>query len=248
MKRHIVKTENYERFRTGISAVEQRGAMEASMMLVTGEAGLGKSGTVDQWAVQRGAAYLRAKEGWTPNWFYQELAENLKLDTSGRTKHLFGRIVGYVGAHQVPIVIDEVEHCLDNGAAVLEAVRDISDLTEVIVILVGMDQVQPKIARYKQISSRIAKVVEFHAAEINDVQLVCDQLAEVKIEKDLVQEIFRQSNGVMRQVMNAIATCERQAQRNGVDKIALADMAGQVLTHDWQSRRKQVIKTMNGGR
>ncbi len=243
MKKQFVKTENYERFRTGITAVENRGAAEASLMLVTAEAGFGKSTTVDHWAIASGAAYVRAKEGWTPAWFKSELAENLKLDTRGRPKELFARIAGYVGGNQLPIVIDEVEHCLENNAAVLEAVRDLSDLTEVLVILVGMDQVQARIARHRQISSRIARVVEFQPASINDVLITCKQLAEVDIADDLVTEIHRASGGRMRDIMNAIATVENTAKRNGATQITLADMAGQSLTHDWQSRRPRIIKS-----
>lgn len=245
MKKTFVKTiTNYERFRTGLTAVETRGAAEASLLLVTGEAGFGKSQTVDHWAVHTGAAYLRAKTEWTPHYFMHELAETLKLDTRGRAKDLFGRVAGVIGGQQIPLVIDEVEHCLHNNAKVLEAVRDLSDLTEVTVVIVGMEQVQAKIARHAQISSRIAKVVEFKPASIEDVSEFCTQLAEVQIAEDLVTEIHRQSAGRVREVLNAIATVERTAQRNGEKIIHLGDMAGQVLTHDWQARRPRVIKSV----
>lgn len=241
MKKEFVKTENFERFRTGITAVEDRGASEASLMLVTAEAGLGKSTTVDHWAIQKGAVYLRAKEGWTPAWFRTELAESLKLDSRGRPKDVFARIAGYIGSNQTPIVIDEVEHCMAHSAAVLEAIRDLSDLTEVLVVLVGMDQVHASIAKYRQISSRIARVVEFQPASINDVALTCQQLAEFEIADDLIHEIHAQSAGRMRHVMNAIAVIESHAKRNGATKVALADMAGQILTHDWQARKTRKV-------
>lgn len=243
MKKQFVKTiNNYERFRTGISAVEARGAAEASMMLVTGEAGYGKSQTVDYWAVQNSAAYLRAKVEWTPHYFMAELAETLKIDGRGRAKDVFARIAGVLGSQQIPLVIDEAEHCLRDGAQVLEAVRDLSDLTEVMVILVGMEQVQAKIARHAQISSRIAKVVEFTPATLEDVGEFCRHLSEVEIATDLVAEIHRQSTGRVREILNAIATVERTAKRNGADKAALADMAGQTLTHDWHARRPRVVR------
>ena len=244
MKNTFVKTSNYERFRTGITAVEDRGAAEASLMLVTGEAGYGKSETVDQWAIQTGAAYLRAKVEWTPRYFMTELAEHLKIDARGRAKDIFARISGYIGVQQIPLVIDEVEHCLRDNAQVLEAIRDLSDLTEVLVILVGMEQVQAKIARHAQISSRIAKVVEFQPAAVDDVALSCRQLAEVEILPELISEIHRQSAGRMREIMNAIAICERTAKRNGIAKIGLQEMAGQTLTHDWQARRPRVVKAV----
>jgi DNA transposition AAA+ family ATPase len=247
MKKVFVKgITNYERFRTGISAVESRGAAEASGLLVTAPAGFGKSQMVDHWAVANGAAYLRAKVEWTPRYFMTELAETLKLDSRGRAKDVFGRIAGVLGGQQIPLVIDEVEHCLRDSAQVLEAIRDLSDLTEVIVILVGMDQVQAKIARHAQISSRIAKVVEFLPSTLEDVAEFCKQLAEVTIAADLVAEIHRQSGGRVREIMNAIATVEQTAKRNGNAAASLQDMAGQTLTHDWQARRPRMVKAAGG--
>jgi hypothetical protein len=249
VKKVFVKNiSNYERFRTGISAVETRGATEASLMLVTGPAGFGKSQTVDQWAVANGAYYLRAKVEWTPSYFMRELAETMKVDSRGRAKDVFGRIAGVLGGQQLPLVIDEVEHCLRDSAQVLEAIRDLSDLTEVMVILVGMDQVQAKIHRHAQISSRIAKVVEFLPATLDDVTELCRQMAEVTIAPDLIAEIHRQSAGRVREVMNAIATVEQTAKRNGKAEASLQDMAGQVLIHDWQARRPRVVSSVKGSR
>lgn len=247
MKKIFVKTiANYEQFRTGISAVENRGAAEAGLMLVTGEAGYGKSETVHYWAAHNSAVYLRAKVEWTPRYFMTELAQELNTDQRGRAKDVFARIAGVLGSQQVPLVIDEAEHCLRDNAQVLEAVRDLSDLTEVMVILVGMEHIQAKIARHKQISSRIAKVVEFKPSSLDDVGEFCKQLSEVEIAPDLVSEIYRQSAGRVREIINAIATVEQTAKRNGADKASLSDMAGQTLTHDWQARRPRVIRAAGG--
>lgn len=242
MKRLFVKTKNYELFRTAVTTVENRGAAEASLLLVTARPGFGKSTTVDHWAISSGAAYLRAKEGWTPTWFRNELAENLKIDPTGRPKDVFARIAGFIGSNQVPLVIDEVEHCMANKAAVLEAIRDLSDLTEVLVVLVGMDKVEATISRYQQISSRIASVVEFKAADPEDVIQTCNQLSEVEIQTELIKEIYKQSEGRMRQVLNAIARVEATAKRNDLKTVTLNDMAGQTLTHDWQARKTRVVK------
>jgi DNA transposition AAA+ family ATPase len=238
VKKELVKTKNYELFRTGITAVEQRGAAEASLMLVVGEPGFSKSIVVEQWAVQVKAVYLRAKVEWTPSRFQHELAEALAVDTSGRAKEVFGRIISAIGRNQTPIVIDEVQHTLANRARVLEAVRDISDLTETIIVLVaGEERVLPRIARFPQISSRIAKVVEFAPAPIEDVARCCAELASVQIADDLVREVHRQANGRMRDVINAIARVEQVAKRNGQKKVSLADFQGKALVEDWQARR-----------
>lgn len=246
MKSVFVKTSNYKRFQEGLAAVEGRGAAESSLLLVTGEAGYGKSETVDQWAVQVGAAYLRAKTHWTPKVFLSELAVNLKVDPSGKSNDIFARVSGYIGRNQTPIVIDEVDHCMRDNASVLEAVRDLSDLTEVLVVLVGMDKAQAKISKFLQISSRIAHVVTFMPSSIEDVIMTCAQKCEVKVANDLAAEIHRQSKGRMREVMNAIALIEREAKLNGLQEISLKQIGNRLLTLDWQTSKQRYAAPVGG--
>lgn len=241
MKKHYVKTSNFHRFNDGIQAVEERGAAEASMMLVFGNAGYGKSETLDHWATQNDAIYLRANVDWTPKYFLIELAKFLRIDTSGTAEQLFTRLMAKIAAEQMPIVIDEADHCLHNNAAVLEKVRDFADRTETLVILAGMEKIQGKIARHPQISSRIARAVEFSAATVEDTVKLCDELCEVKVHHALAAEMQKQSAGRVREILNAIALVERTGQRAGKAEVTLADMAGQALTHDWQSRRQRVV-------
>lgn len=247
MKKHYVKTGNFIKFRDGIQAVEERGAAEASMMLVFGNAGYGKSETLDHWATQNDAIYLRANVDWTPKYFLIELAKFLRIDTSGTAEQLFTRLMAKIAAEQMPIVIDEADHCLHNNAAVLEKVRDFADRTETLVILAGMEKIQGKIARHPQISSRIARAVEFSAATVEDTIKLCDELCEIAVHRELAAEINKQSAGRVREILNAIALVERTGLRAGKAEVTIADMAGQALTHDWQSRRQRVV-AMKAGR
>lgn len=236
MKKGFVQNSNYVRFVHTVKATEQRGAREASMMLVTGPAGLGKSATVDRWAVDTNALYLRGKETWTKRALLIELADLLRIPTTATNHALQAKIIGAIGARQNPIIIDEAEHTVRSSASILECIRDISDLTETLVVLVGMESIEGMIARYPQISGRIASVARFEALTIQDVQLACGQLAEVKIDADLVKELHRQSAGKMRLVMNGIATIERLAKTNGVE--ATYQALGQAeLCIEWQARR-----------
>ncbi len=246
MKKHFVKTGNFLRFLDGIQAVEARGAMEASMMLVHGNAGYGKSETLDHWSTQNDAIYLRANVDWTPKYFLIELAKFLRTDPSGSAEKLFARLLAKIAGEQIPIVIDEADHCLHNNAAVLEKIRDFADRSETLVILAGMEKIQGKIARHDQISSRIARAVEFTAATVEDTQKLCDELCEVKVHPALSLEIQKASGGRVREIMNAIAVVERAGLRKGGGMIALEDVEGLALTHDWQARKPRVVRI--GGR
>lgn len=241
MRRTFVRTSNYERFAAGVAAVENRGAAEAGMMLVYGLPGLGKSEMLTSWAVDTSAVFLRANVDWTPRYFLVELAKALAVDPRGTSEQLFNRMLAVIATQQIPLVIDEAEATLKNHAAVLEKIRDFSDRTETMVILVGMEAIQRNIARHQQISSRIAQVVEITPATLEDVALTCHQLSEVRIAPDLVAEIHRQSSGRMREVMNAIATVERVGKMNGLELVDVAAVEGMSITHNWQARRPRVV-------
>lgn len=240
MKKAFVQNSNYVRFVEAVKAVEQRGAREASILLVTGPAGLGKSETVDRFAMDTNAIYLRAKETWTKRGLLTEMADCLKLSNSGRNQEVQARIIGHVAARQTPIVIDEAEFTVRTTASILECVRDISDLTEVLVVLVGMETIESRIARYPQISSRVAQVVHFAPLTEQDVLLTARQLAEVNIGTDVVSELHRQSEGRMRLVMNGIAAIERLAKTNGLNEVRADHIRDVPLCHDWQGRRARV--------
>ncbi|MGO4380345.1 AAA family ATPase [Pseudoduganella sp. RAF53_2] len=240
MKKGFVQNSNYARFVQTVKATEQRGAREASMMLVTGPAGLGKSATVDRYAVDTSALYLRGKETWTKRALLMELAELLRIPTNATNHALQAKIIGAIGARQTPIIIDEAEHTVSRSASILECIRDISDLTETLIVLVGMESMESMIARHPQISSRIAAVARFEALTVQDVQLACKQLSEFPMDAELVQELHRQSAGKMRLVMNGIANIERVAKTNGLTSATFEAMRGVELCIEWQARRPRV--------
>lgn len=236
MRHHFVETENAARYRASIQMLEQRGAMEAGGLLVTARPGEGKSTVVDHWAVRSGAVYLRAKTEWTPHYMMLELAQALDVDTRGKAKDLFARVQARIAADQIPIIVDEVEHALRDSAACLEQLRDISDLSEVIVVLIGMEQARGRISKHMQLASRIGYVCEFKPATISDVRLACDQLCEVGVSDDLVAEIHAQSDGRMRMVLNAISRAEMVGKKMQRATVTRDDLRNVPLCEDWQSR------------
>lgn len=240
MKPGFAMTSNVQRFLAGISVVEDRGAREASMMLVTGDPGYGKTAAAFWWALQHNAVFLRGKASWTPFWLLSELVSELKGRPSHSSEELSKQAVISLLREPRAVVIDEVEHTFHN-LQVLETIRDLVDLVTVPMVLIGTDQVQNRVARYAQFSSRIASVVQFHPATVKDVRTICDHKLEIPVADDLVEEVHRQSGGRVREVMNALAKVERFGKaRTGAaaqKPVVLADMAGLPLTHDWQAKR-----------
>jgi hypothetical protein len=236
MKNQFATTSNVERFLAAMAALKHRGASEASWILLTGLPGLGKTELVEWWALRHDAIYLRAKAAWTPRSAMIELAEKLGIAPARTSVDLFGQILSVLGRTPAPVVVDEIEHCL-RDAKVLEIFRDLSDLTEIPVVVVGMDAVRTQIQRYEQISSRIHQVVDILPAIPADVRLMAETLVEVPLvwADDLIHKIHVESEGRYRLIMDALAEIERQAKRNGLTAVNAADFP-QKLTHDWRVR------------
>ncbi len=238
MKAVFAPVSNVDRFLAGMALVQKRGAAEASMMLVTSEPGFGKTETL-QWYVtqQPHAVYLRCKSGYTRHWFLKDLLHELGIQPARLTEDMFRQAKEALGSLPYILVIDEIEHALAD-IRVMEAIRDLSDLTEIPVVLVGMDQVKDKIrARYPQITSRIATIVHFQPVTEQDIRTAAAHLLEgLTLSDDLVAEILRRCEGRMRLVLNALANCERIAKARRAGQLGLADVDGQELIHDWQRR------------
>lgn len=248
MKKQFVKTENYTRFVAAVRAVEQRGAAEAGMLLLHGLPGLGKSHTADRWAIETGAAFLRAKVDWTPRYFLRDLAAALRtVDPTGTSQQLFGRLVDHLARSQQPLVIDEAEFALQKNAAVLEKVRDISDYAEITVVLIGMERISRMIAKHGQIHSRIGAAVEFTPATLGDVSYACNLLSEVPLSEAMCVEVHRLSGGRMREVLNIVAAVERIAKESGLATADVEHFQGVALSYDWQTQKPKTIRSKAKG-
>lgn len=236
MKNLFAMTSNADRFLAAMKALEKRGAQEASWVLLTGLPGLGKTELVEWWALRHDAIYLRAKSAWTPRAALIELAERLGIAPARKSGELFGQILGVLGRSPAPLVVDEIEHCL-RDAKVLEVFRDLSDLTEIPVVVVGMDAVRTAIQRHEQISSRIHQVVDFLPATVDDVRLMADALIEIPLDwaDDLIVKVHMESEGRYRLIMDALAEIERHAKRSQLQRVCAADFPHK-LTHDWRLR------------
>lgn len=210
MKHSFAQTSNVRAFQQAVAVLERRGAPEASFALVTGEPGHGKSRIGQWWATQQRAAFIRLKTRSTPLWFFTELARKLgETAPAWRWRDLSAQVIELQARNPTPIVVDEVEHGLRDNAAVIEALRDVTDLTDTPVLLLGREHVPSALRAHKQIWTRISSHVVFGPLSLEDVSLCFETLSEVEAAPDVIVEIHAQSEGRVRLVLNAIKTVER---------------------------------------
>lgn len=231
MKTEFIKTSGVKALLAAVTKAQARGSREASWIAIMGDRGTGKTRALQWWALKHQAVYIRLGTDWSARWLLEELAKELGLSVVERRRQdLFAKVVQAVAAGRIILVLDEVELEKVRGRVkLLEMIRDISDLTEMEVVIGGDEHGIRHILKYDQFASRVAETAQFGLATLDDIKLMCGTLAEVTIADDLAAEILRQSGGYLREAKNAIAAVESWAKANNRPSVAAADVAGRML-------------------
>ena len=210
-------------------------------MIVDGQPGLGKTSTVNWWAVRNECIYLRAKKEWTPQWMMRDLITALNAvplySFEKMYKQALELLAQFTNANSISgknfaIVVDEADH-IARSSRCLETLRDLSDYLEIPFILVGMGIIRNSLKRFPQIASRIGKYVEFKELDLEDTRLLVNTLCNVQIEDKLIAFIHKVTNGYSREIKEAIASIDRFAARNpGLELVTYDSMIGLPLMND----------------
>ena len=229
------KTRNVMRFMEGLDALKSRGAAEASWMLVEAEPGLGKSSLFGWYSVQNDVPLIRAKAGWTLNWMLRDLAEALYLEPRPSAKQNIEMLTTELIRLGEPLImVDEINHAA-RSVKVLETLRDLTDLTQAMLIVGGHKGMSSTLKAYKQIYDRISSIVEFQPATKSDVATLCAELSDVVFLPCAHDEILARTNGTHRLVMNAVARAERAGQRSS-EPVSAAMLKRLSLSSDLRPR------------
>lgn len=127
---------------------------------IYGDAGVGKTMTVSEWARgQKEVLVLFASRAYkSEKSFLKLLAKKIHAKTSGCIDDIFTSIVEQLQQEELTIIIDEAQRLPLNT---LEDIRDLNELTQTAIILVGNENVYKKMvgsqqSEFAQLFSRIS--------------------------------------------------------------------------------------------
>lgn len=240
MRNVYVQTSNSKAFAAKLASLNERGAGEACLMVVDGEPGLSKSRTALWFAVQQGAALVRAKKGWTPRWMLADILAAVTKEPpayaySDRYRQVVAKLAqeSLVAARErrtFAVIIDEADS-ISASREMLKTIQDISDMVEIPIILIGMGRIGHNLLRVPEVASRVGARVEFLPLTLEDTEAMVKGLAEVEVAPELIEFLHRASKGYAREVKEGIAVIERFGKRNP-GPVTLAAMKDKVLLTD----------------
>ncbi len=144
-------------------------ANEGCLGMCYGRAGRGKSRTSVWYASNNNCLYIRAQKIWDSSIlaFLQTLCRELGIiQPPGRKVAAYDRALEVLRAEARPVFIDEVEKLPRNF---LEVIRDLSDMSQCVFVLVGEEELQNYLNRDRRVWSRVFQVCEFKPIEKADI-------------------------------------------------------------------------------
>jgi DNA transposition AAA+ family ATPase len=233
MKNAIAPVKNLQRLAELGDLLENRAARTPGIGIVTGDTGVGKSTGLTWYVGKKKAPYVRAMQLWTPSSMLTAIAQELDVAPHRDLARMTTEIVNALATHKSPLIIDEADYVVDQKR-LLNPLRDIHDLSQVPLILIGMAEFSKKLSSridQRQFSGRVAFKIEFAPLDLEDTNLLATTLLEgVKMEPDLVQRLHEVCEGSTRLICVGLQLVETHARTKNLKSVGLKEWGDRPLT------------------
>jgi DNA transposition AAA+ family ATPase len=225
----IVLTKNIHELLDAYNRLESSAPGSPKICLVHGTPGMGKSTGMDLLQRDFGAVNTRATAAWTPRTMLTTILRELgRDDVKGSNQDQLDEITRVLSISGRPLVVDEADYLFERRG-LLDLLRDIHDIAEVPLVLVGMERVVRKVNARELVASRVAEQVKFEKLDREDARQYTDELCEVEVTDDLLDHLHQKANGSARRIALGL----RQIELYGKDRGGVVNLA------QWQASGKQ---------
>lgn len=224
MRKIFVKTKNVKNFSGIINNLIDKSISTPKMGLIYGAPELGKSHTAIWWATKNNALYVRAQHKMNTKWLLKEILSEIGEDIKGNISTLSNQCKMRLKLNPHVLIVDEIDYLLESENTI-EVLRDIHDNVGIPVVLIGMQNSKNKLGKYQHLYDRLSEILEFQSFSKEDVDIIVDELSEIKITDDAKQIIFENTNR-FRQLIKTISGLENLAKTNGLNKIDVKQVKG----------------------
>ncbi len=228
MRHQIAHVKNIKLLYQAGEALRTRAPGVPGIGLLWGPTGFGKTTAAAWYANQCNALYVRAVATWTPSSMLGALMRELDSQPMSRCADMVAFIVERLALENRPVFVDEADYLLSKK--LLETLRDLHDLSNAPLILIGMADFRRKVIHREQLAGRIAQWVEVRAADIDDARALATACCEVEVADDLLKDLQRETRGSMRGMTVGLDRIEAVARKLGKDRMTAKDWGNREFT------------------
>ncbi|WP_019500863.1 AAA family ATPase [Pseudanabaena sp. PCC 6802] len=220
MRPILAKVKNLSNFQALYQALRDADPTIPRMGLVHGFTGAGKSTAVSWLLNQHRGIYVRANAVWTPS----AMLSKILIELGGEPRHSVAKnldaVVARMASTGKSLFVDEADYLFGN-LKLVETLRDIHDLADLPVVLIGMQGCDRRLEQRQQLDRRVTQRICFQAIDLEDAQLLADAVCEVEVAEDLVAAFLAEAKGSIAQCKIALSRIEKYAKGKGIDRIEL---------------------------
>jgi DNA transposition AAA+ family ATPase len=244
MKHEMAMTKNMRRFLASVDELMNRPMGTEGMGLLWGEPGEGKSTSVAYVADQYDAVYVRAMGCWTVTSMLGELCKELGGSRMLRRADMIDWIQRQLADNPRPIFVDEADY-LFRQFEMMDALRDIYDVSSCPVILIGMEDIARKIQNHGRFARRITQWIEFQGIDLDDARALVASICEINIADCLLGYLHQEARANIGRMTIGIRRIEKMAQASNLKTITREQWGDRPFFYDQPifGRRKAI----NGG-
>lgn len=210
-------------------ALRHRDPGVPGVAVIVGTTGYGKTTAAAWWRNKVDAVFVRANSTWTQTALLRAVLVELAEPEGRHRDEMLGRVVRQLRASGRPLIVDEADYLLGDRK-MLDTFRDLHDLSNVPLILIGMDGFAKGVKQVPQLAGRISRWVRFGAADAADARVVAEHVCEVKVADDLLGMLLDKAAGSMRGLIVGLSRIEEFARARQLESVDLATWGNRAFT------------------
>jgi DNA transposition AAA+ family ATPase len=220
---HFVVTKSIQKFQEGIDRINHKLKGVERMLLAVGEPGLGKTEAAIHYCAMNGAVLIRTLEMMSGSWMLRTIVSELGGAPYHRSDKNFELIKQLLASKPRTIIFDEVDR-FARKPEILETLRDIHDVCHCPMVFVGEEMADKKLMQNRRLYRRFVEIVRFEKLDTGGVKKFLTEMSEIKYQDDAVEQISRDSNGKISEIITMIHHAENSARRNDAKTVGVKDL------------------------
>lgn len=226
----IAPLKNVSAMMSLIETIRNRPQTSSGFGVFSGPSGYGKTVAATYAVNKRDAIYIEVRDFWTRKSFCEAMLEELGAKPKGTISAMM-REIGYVLGGDIgrAVIIDEADKLVDKN--MIELARDVQEMTNAPVILVGEEKLPQKLKAFERVDNRVLDWVLAQPCDKQDAKVLARLIAPgVEIADDLLESICTRTEGRTRRVANTLFEVATFARNAGATSLTLASYGGRVFT------------------